>query len=65
MVRHADGGFTWERSADVARAARYDATFTDVEDAADFYDDHACQFCWTHKRMHDDRCCDVQTWTRS
>jgi hypothetical protein len=41
------------------------ATFTDVEDAADFYDDHACQFCWTHKRMHDDRCCDVQTWTRS
>jgi hypothetical protein len=27
MVRHADGGFTWERSADVARAARYDAIF--------------------------------------
>jgi hypothetical protein len=41
------------------------ANFTVVEDAIDFYNDHACQFCWTHKSMHDGRCCDVQTWARS
>jgi hypothetical protein len=27
MVRHDDGDFTWERTADVERAARYDAIF--------------------------------------
>jgi hypothetical protein len=41
------------------------ATFTDVEAAADYYNDHACLYCRTHQSMHDGRCCDVQTWTRS
>ena len=41
------------------------ATFTDVEAAIDHYNDYACQYCRTHKSMHDGRCCDVQTWTRS
>jgi hypothetical protein len=27
MVRYEDGDFTWERTADVERAARYDAIF--------------------------------------
>jgi len=40
------------------------ATFTDVEAARDFYNDHACLYCRTHQSMHDGRCCDVQTWTR-
>jgi hypothetical protein len=41
------------------------ATFTDVEAACDFYNDHACLYCRTWKSMHNGRCCDVQTWTRS
>jgi hypothetical protein len=41
------------------------ATFTDVQAAADFYNEHACEYCRTHKSMHDGRCCDIQTWTRS
>jgi predicted enzyme related to lactoylglutathione lyase len=58
----------WNEDAEQYRVVligEHAATFTDIEAACDFYAEHACQFCWTHQSMHDGRCCDVQTWTRS
>jgi hypothetical protein len=58
----------WNEDAEQYRVVligEHAATFTDIEAACDFYTEHVCQFCWTHKSMHDGRCCDVQTWTSS